>query len=186
MGPGEYALERPGEPHDGHFGLAVTDYTHSTAPNRRFADLVTQRLVKAALGQRRARTRTTSSRRSPPTAPRRRTTHARWSGPRASRPRPLFLGDQIGQRVRRHRHRRGRQGDLRALAGPAGRGPRRPRRSGARRGRSRPGASRSDRAAQGLRRLRTHMMGEQAQVIGADGRGVAALSEWRHFPRAGA
>jgi VacB/RNase II family 3'-5' exoribonuclease len=49
MGPGEYALERAGEPHDGHFGLAVTDYTHSTAPNRRFADLVTQRLVKAAL-----------------------------------------------------------------------------------------------------------------------------------------
>jgi VacB/RNase II family 3'-5' exoribonuclease len=49
MGPGEYALERPGEPHDGHFGLAVLDYSHSTAPNRRFADLVTQRLVKAAL-----------------------------------------------------------------------------------------------------------------------------------------
>jgi VacB/RNase II family 3'-5' exoribonuclease len=49
MGPGEYVLERPGEPHDGHFGLAVTDYTHSTAPNRRYADLVTQRLVKAAL-----------------------------------------------------------------------------------------------------------------------------------------
>jgi VacB/RNase II family 3'-5' exoribonuclease len=49
MGPGEYALERPGEPHDGHFGLAVTDYTHSTAPNRRFADLITQRLVKAVL-----------------------------------------------------------------------------------------------------------------------------------------
>ena len=47
MGPGEYALERAGKPHDGHFGLAVTDYTHSTAPNRRFADLVTQRLVKA-------------------------------------------------------------------------------------------------------------------------------------------
>jgi len=49
MGPGEYALERPGQPHDGHFGLAVIDYSHSTAPNRRFADLVTQRLVKAAL-----------------------------------------------------------------------------------------------------------------------------------------
>jgi VacB/RNase II family 3'-5' exoribonuclease len=49
MGPGEYALERPGEPHDGHFGLAVADYSHSTAPNRRFADLATQRLVKAAL-----------------------------------------------------------------------------------------------------------------------------------------
>ena len=49
MGPGEYALERAGDRHDGHFGLAVTDYTHSTAPNRRFADLVTQRLLEAAL-----------------------------------------------------------------------------------------------------------------------------------------
>ena len=49
MGPGEYVLERPGDPNQGHFGLAVEDYTHSTAPNRRFADLVTQRLVKATL-----------------------------------------------------------------------------------------------------------------------------------------
>ncbi len=49
MGPGEYVLERPGEPEAGHFGLAVQDYTHSTAPNRRFADLVTQRLIKATL-----------------------------------------------------------------------------------------------------------------------------------------
>jgi exoribonuclease-2 len=49
MGPGEYVLERPGDPNPGHFGLAVEDYTHSTAPNRRFADLVTQRLVKASL-----------------------------------------------------------------------------------------------------------------------------------------
>jgi exoribonuclease-2 len=49
MGPGEYVLERPGDPDPGHFGLAVQDYTHATAPNRRFADLVTQRLVKAAL-----------------------------------------------------------------------------------------------------------------------------------------
>jgi len=47
MGPGEYVLERPGDPDQGHFGLAIQDYTHSTAPNRRFADLVTQRLVKA-------------------------------------------------------------------------------------------------------------------------------------------
>ena len=51
MGPGEYVLERPGEPAPGHFGLAVQDYTHSTAPNRRFADVVTQRLIKAALVQ---------------------------------------------------------------------------------------------------------------------------------------
>ncbi|MGA2135263.1 MAG: RNB domain-containing ribonuclease [Bryobacteraceae bacterium] len=49
MGPGEYVLERPGDVQIGHFALAVHDYTHSTAPNRRFADLVTQRLVKAAV-----------------------------------------------------------------------------------------------------------------------------------------
>jgi exoribonuclease-2 len=53
IGPGEYVVERPGEPAPGHFGLAVQDYTHSTAPNRRFVDLVTQRLIKAMLaGQR--------------------------------------------------------------------------------------------------------------------------------------
>jgi len=49
IGPGEYVLERPGDPEQGHFGLAVQDYTHSTAPNRRFADIVSQRLVKALL-----------------------------------------------------------------------------------------------------------------------------------------
>jgi VacB/RNase II family 3'-5' exoribonuclease len=49
LGPGEYVLERPGEPSPGHFGLAVEDYTHSTAPNRRFPDVVTQRLIKAML-----------------------------------------------------------------------------------------------------------------------------------------
>lgn len=49
IGPGEYVLERPGDPVQGHFGLAVQDYTHSTAPNRRFPDVVTQRLIKAML-----------------------------------------------------------------------------------------------------------------------------------------
>jgi VacB/RNase II family 3'-5' exoribonuclease len=49
MGPGQYVLERPGDPEQGHFGLAVQDYTHSTAPNRRFADVVTQRLIKSLL-----------------------------------------------------------------------------------------------------------------------------------------
>jgi exoribonuclease II len=49
LGPGEYDLQPAGAPRIGHFGLAVQDYTHSTAPNRRFADLITQRLVKALL-----------------------------------------------------------------------------------------------------------------------------------------
>jgi VacB/RNase II family 3'-5' exoribonuclease len=49
LGSGEYALERPGQNTEGHFGLAVRDYTHSTAPNRRFPDLIAQRLLKAAL-----------------------------------------------------------------------------------------------------------------------------------------
>jgi VacB/RNase II family 3'-5' exoribonuclease len=51
LGAGEYAVERPWEPdgEEGHFGLAVDDYSHTTAPNRRYTDLVMQRLVKATL-----------------------------------------------------------------------------------------------------------------------------------------
>ena len=52
LGRGEYVASFPGQEADGHFGLAVSDYTHSTAPNRRFADTVTQRLIKSVLAKR--------------------------------------------------------------------------------------------------------------------------------------
>lgn len=52
IGSGEYVVQRPGEDAGGHFGLAVNDYAHSTAPNRRFTDIVIQRLVKALIAGR--------------------------------------------------------------------------------------------------------------------------------------
>jgi exoribonuclease-2 len=49
LGPGEYVVEHPGEEREGHFGLAINDYSHSTAPNRRYADLAMQRIIQSAI-----------------------------------------------------------------------------------------------------------------------------------------
>ncbi len=80
MGPGEYVLVKPNEPSPGHFGLAVQDYTHSTAPNRRFPDMVTQRLLKAWLaGSASALLRKSAQCQLHCDAPRWKTPPARWS-----------------------------------------------------------------------------------------------------------
>ena len=131
LGSGDYAPSAGGAAQctaHGHFGLAVNDYAHSTAPNRRFPDLVTQRLLKAALagaappyGWRSARRRSRST--------------ARAQEDNANKVErqvlkaagAVLLQGRIGQTFDGHRDRRPRQGHLRAPHEPDGRGPRRAR-----------------------------------------------------------
>ena len=159
MGAGEYVVERPGEAPIGHFGLAVTDYAHATAPNRRFPDLVTHRLLKAALAgapspygvdeldvlanhctvQEGAAAKVERQVRKSAAA--------------------LLLEAAGGRELRRRDHRRRRQGHLGARLRTAGRGPGRARRPRPARGRQGARSPALHRFRARLHRLRAHRPG---------------------------
>ena len=99
MGPGQYVADLPGAAAPpGHFGLAVEDYTHSTAPNRRYPDVVTQRLLKAALAGQPAPYGNDDLAALANTARKRRMPPRRWNGRSASRQPRMLLESRIGER----------------------------------------------------------------------------------------
>ena len=122
LGSGAYAAAPADAPPAGHFGLAVNDYAHSTAPNRRFVDLVTQRLLKATLAQQAMPYSMDELARHCAALHRAGGQCLHGRAARAQGGRGLSAARPHRRKLRRHRHRRRTEGHVRAHHRPHGRG----------------------------------------------------------------